>query len=402
MKHTTNSDFESFMHDDDNDDSDETVRHGHAKDADTSGMSRREIRMSRKRTGAGWQALGIVAEVLFTFAVICGLYVVWQMWWTGVEAEHAQNQTLKSVSWSDPGKGGSTAIAQPRKGDAPKQSGTFKEGDLLAQIYIPRFGEQWQRNVVQGTDLAQLNKHGLGHYLDTQMPGQIGNFAAAGHRNGYGQPLGDVDKLQAGDPIVIRTKDYWYVYTYTTHEIVLPADVQVIAPNPDHPGQAATKRMITLTTCEPKYSTPTHRWISYGTLKYWAKVSDGIPKELAATSTTGAVRFVNNESPSLASKLSSLLPVIIAALVAYAVVFIAAAVAWRWPVLRAIREGGRRRPDASIYGALARLQPGVAPVRVALLLLLFVTAAAALFQWGFPWAAANIGFLRQMSNYVAV
>lgn len=62
------------------------------------------------------------------------------------------------------------------------------------------------------------------------------------------------------------------------------------------------------------------------------------------------------------------------------VLFIAAAVAWRWPVLREIRAGERRRPDASIYGGLLRLQPGVAPIRWLLLALLLFAAAAALFS----------------------
>ena len=38
----------------------------------------------------------------------------------------------------------------------------------------------------------------------TQMPGQVGNFAVAGHRNGYGQPLGDVDKLHDSPLTTIR------------------------------------------------------------------------------------------------------------------------------------------------------------------------------------------------------
>jgi LPXTG-site transpeptidase (sortase) family protein len=242
----------------------------------------------------------------------------------------------------------------------------------------------------------------MGHYPDTQMPGQLGNMAIAGHRNGYGQPLGDVDKLQSGDPIVLRTKDYWYVYRYTTNKIVLPEQVDVIAPNPEHPGQQPTARMITLTTCEPKYSTPTHRWISHGELAYWAKGSDGIPKELSATDGSGAVRFVNNQTQSPMSKLSSLVPVMRVALLCYLVLFIAAAAAWRWPARRAIREGRVRRPAASIYGSILRLQPGVAPVRFLLLLILLVVAAAALLQWGFPWAATTIPYLRSISSFVTV
>ena len=100
-------------------------------------------------------------------------------------------------------------------------------------MYIPRFGDAWERNLVQGTDLAELNLHGLGHYVDSQMPGQVGNFAIAGHRNGYGQPLGDVDKLQPGDAVVVRTKDYWYVYTYTNYTIVTPDETSVISANPE-------------------------------------------------------------------------------------------------------------------------------------------------------------------------
>lgn len=65
-----------------------------------------------------------------------------------------------------------------------------------------------------------------------------------------------MDKLQEGDPIIVRTKDYWYVYHYTRYEIVLPTDVHVIAPNPEDSTANPTKRMITLTTCEPKYIHP--------------------------------------------------------------------------------------------------------------------------------------------------
>ncbi len=355
-----------------------------------------------RRNGPVWQAIGVFAEILITLAAICALYIVWQMWWTGVEAERTQVETRQQVSWSDPSAGGGeTTIAKAQQGDAPVQPEKASYGDLIAQLYIPRFGEGWQRNVVEGTDAAQLARHGLGHYENTQLPGQVGNFAIAGHRNGYGEPLGDVDKLKEGDPIIVRTQDYWYVYTYTKYKIVLPEDVYVIAPDPFNSGQQATKRMITLTTCEPKYSTPTHRWIVWGELKYWAKVSDGIPQELATTDAAGKVKFASNSTTamSLPARMGSMKPVVAVSLVAWLVLFIAAAVAWRWPVLAAIREGRRRRPDASIYGGLLRLQPGVLPVRLVLLALLLVAASASLFEWVFPWAATTIPFLQQMSNF---
>ena len=350
-----------------------------------------------------WQALGICAELLITAAVICALYIVWQMWWTGVEAERAQNETTQSVDWSDPSNnGGTVTIAKAQEGDAPVQPKDAKYGDLIAQIYIPRFGSQWHRNIVEGTTLEQLNRHGLGHYDTTQMPGQVGNFAVAGHRNGYGQPLGDVDKLQEGDPIIVRTQDYWYVYHYTSYKIVLPTQTEVVAANPENPGAAPTKRMLTMTTCEPKYSTPTHRWISYAEFSYWAKVADGIPQELASQNANGTVKFVNNEQSSFLSSIDTLKPWIFGALAAYVIIFISAAVAWRWPYLADVRAGRRKKADFSLYGSLVRLQPGVLPIRIVLLLLLVFAACASCFEWLFPWAATNIPALQEMSNYTAI
>ena len=352
-----------------------------------------------KRSGR-WSVLGILGEVLMTLAAVCALYVVWQMWWTGVQSEHTQVETRQSASWSDPAGGDSSKVAKAQSGDVPVQPTSASDGELIAQVYVPRFGQGWVRNVVEGTDEAELSLHGLGHYPSTQMPGSVGNFAVAGHRNGYGRPLGDVDLLQEGDAIIVRTKDYWYVYKYTTHKIVTPEHSEVIAANPEDLNTPPSKRMITLTTCEPKYTTATHRWISYGELDYWAKVSDGVPQELATSSNSAKVAFSSsNTSRSFVSKLGTLQPIVLWALVAYLVLYIAALVAWRYPVLREIRAGKRRRPDASIYGWLLRHQPGPLVIRWALLILLLFIVSVSLIQWACPWAASNIPILQSMSNY---
>lgn len=362
--------------------------------------ARRGLAQPSAKRSVLWSVLGILGEVLMTLAAVCALYVVWQMWWTGVQSEHTQVETRQSASWSDPAGGDSSKVAKAQSGDVPVQPTSASDGELIAQVYVPRFGQGWVRNVVEGTDEAELSLHGLGHYPSTQMPGSVGNFAVAGHRNGYGRPLGDVDLLQEGDAIIVRTKDYWYVYKYTTHKIVTPEHSEVIAANPEDLNTPPSKRMITLTTCEPKYTTATHRWISYGELSYWAKVSDGVPQELATSSNSAKVAFSSsNTSRSFVSKLGTLQPIVLWALVAYLVLYIAALVAWRYPVLREIRAGKRRRPDASIYGWLLRHQPGPLVIRWALLILLLFIVSVSLIQWACPWAASNIPILQSMSNY---
>ncbi|MFT8705147.1 class E sortase [Bifidobacterium aquikefiricola] len=347
--------------------------------------------------------MGLLGEILLTLAVVCALYIAWQLWWTGVESEHTQLATRQSSSWTDPGNAnGKVSIAHAQQGNPPQEPTSAKVGDLIAQLYIPRFGSAWSRNVVEGTTNEQLARHGVGRYTNTQMPGQVGNFAVAGHRAGYGEPLAHVDTFVEGDAIIVRTKDYWYVYHYTTKSIVLPTDIGVIAPNPTDPSAAAVKRMITLTTCEPRYSEATHRWISWGELDYWAKVSDGIPKELADSSGTNAVTFKEQNQGDVLTRLNSLRPVVMVLLLAYAVIYLAALAVWRYPALRAIRNGSKPRPDFSLYGAFYRHQSGIAPIRWLLLLILAVAAAAAMFEWLFPWVASNVPYLQLMSNYVSV
>ncbi|WP_273409124.1 sortase domain-bontaining protein [Corynebacterium ureicelerivorans] len=54
--------------------------------------------------------------------------------------------------------------------------------------------------------------HWPGHYPVTQLPGQDGNFAVAGHRVGKGAPFNDLGALEACDAVVVETKQEWVTY----------------------------------------------------------------------------------------------------------------------------------------------------------------------------------------------
>ncbi len=118
---------------------------------------------------------------------------------------------------------------------------------------MPRFGADWVRPVLQGTDDDVLAT-GVGHYEGTAAPGEVGNFAVAGHRTTWGRPFHDIDRLRTGDRVLVETADAVYVYAVTAHEVVQPGDVDVIAPVAGEPGAEPVEPVLTMTSCHPRYS----------------------------------------------------------------------------------------------------------------------------------------------------
>lgn len=153
-------------------------------------------------------------------------------------------------------------------------------GEAFAIVRIPRFGAGYARPVLQGTEHEMLGK-GVGHYVGTALPGQIGNFATAGHRTTYGKPYADIDKLRPGDFIVIETKANYIVYAVQRHVIVTPNHVDVIAPVPQHPGATPTEAWMTMTACHPKFSAQ-QRYVVFSKLVRIFTRTDGLPASFMA------------------------------------------------------------------------------------------------------------------------
>ncbi|MBO7717446.1 MAG: class E sortase [Aeriscardovia sp.] len=344
----------------------------------------------------------MIGEILLTLAALCILYAIWQIGWTGIISERTQTNEFDTVSWETPGTGGDGyKIASPQSGTPPILPNLKTPGAILGEIYIPCFGSQYKRLIVQGTSLVQLDRHGLGHYESTPMFGAVGNVGLAGHREGYGAPLGDVAQFKTGDEIIIRTTQYWYVYAYQSYQIVLPSQTQVIDPVPNQPGATPTERLMTLTTCTPRYGIPTHRWIVYAKFKYWAYVKDGIPAALAQEGSGGKITFPASFNSWTAS-IPPVSTIFYFLLAAWLIVFAAAAITWRWPSARKNMEGKVINKPYSIYSALRWVNPGVKAVRWVLLVLGLLCFIALLFAWVFPWMASTIPILKSSSNYVAI
>lgn len=143
-----------------------------------------------------------------------------------------------------------------------------REGGALATLRIPRFGSGYDPVIVEGVSQGALAK-GPGHYPGTAMPGEIGNFAIAGHRTGWGQPFHRLSDLTKGDEIKVNWHRETYTYRITRTDVVKPSDVGVVLPVPNRPGARPDKARITLTTCTDRgwNGAYIHRLVAWGELK---------------------------------------------------------------------------------------------------------------------------------------
>jgi sortase A len=215
-----------------------------------------------------------MGELCITAGVILMLFVTYELWGTGQYTQGQQNRLQDEMerSWR-------ATSSAPATGKVTTEK--VKLGKGVAVIRIPRFGSGYRFVVVEGVTRADLRK-GPGHYPGTALPGQIGNFVVSGHRTTYSAPFNRLGELDRGDQILIDTRDRQYVYTVTDRKIVKPSAVEVTAPVPFHPKRRPTERLITLTTCHPKYSAA-ERMIIFG------RLSTARPRAQAATG-AGAAR----------------------------------------------------------------------------------------------------------------
>ncbi len=110
----------------------------------------------------------------------------------------------------------------------------------LTKITIPDL--DLDAYVVQGWDDVSLRR-GPGHYERSSAPGE-GNCVIAGHRNVYGSPFGNVDRLLPGASIILENKNGTFTYLVDSITSTSASDWSVTRP----PAAGATP-VLTLLTC---------------------------------------------------------------------------------------------------------------------------------------------------------
>ena len=196
---------------------------------------------------------------LLVAGLVCLGWVAYQYFGTNVVSERAFDSEAEQLraNWNE----------EDRSDPEGKRQVSEVPGDAIALLRIPAFGTDYEIPILNGTDLSILSK-GVGHYSSTAAPGQIGNFAIAGHRVTHGQPFARLLDLKQGDEIIVETRDA--VYTYVLDDsprqlTVKDTDTWVIDPVPGHPDAKPTQPLITLTTCQDLFQS-SDRSIGFGHL----------------------------------------------------------------------------------------------------------------------------------------
>ncbi|WP_431682925.1 class E sortase [Kitasatospora sp. KL5] len=203
----------------------------------------------RRRTNAA-------GNVMLAVALAAALFAAYSLWGTDFLANrHAERAGDRlRQAWASPGSGGDSAPA--------------RTGQEVGFLHVPAMRPD-PVMIKVGTEPEVLDQGVAGVYQQPRaaMPwDKAGNFALAAHRDGHGAKFHDLDAVGVGAPIVVETRDHWYVYRV---DGVLPEtspdNVGIAAPVPDGSPYREAGRYITLITCTPAY-TSLYRMAVWGSL----------------------------------------------------------------------------------------------------------------------------------------
>ena len=217
-------------------------------------------RRDRRRGWTFWLGLGLVLAGLSVLG-----WIGWQMYGTNFVSQQRHEQTVRELEdqWAAPDGGGGGGVRDAVRTD---------QGTAYAILRVPRFGDDFAVPVLEGVADDALAS-GMGHFEGSAGPGEIGNYALAGHRVTHGEPLRDMPDLQPGDEIVVETRRFVFHYVLDTggDDLRVPFTAGwVVDPEPVNPDGgveplAGEERLITLTTCAELFHTD-DRLVAFGHL----------------------------------------------------------------------------------------------------------------------------------------
>lgn len=131
----------------------------------------------------------------------------------------------------------------------------YQIGDVIGILNIPKINLEVA--IKRGTT-NEILKDSVGHFENTAMPGEYGNFSVAGHRAYTSNKFfSNLDEVEIGDELIVLFENETIKYLVNSIEIVTRDKVEVVDSTDN------SKKEITLVTCTPKY-VGSHRLIVKG------------------------------------------------------------------------------------------------------------------------------------------
>jgi sortase A len=180
--------------------------------------------------------LRLIGRVFIAAGLVILLFLAYELWGTSFVAQ--RNQQALADDLNLPETPAPSPAAEP-----PPPMKAPPAGTPVARIEIPKIDADWI--VVEGTSVEALKK-GPGHFTGTAYPGEKGNVVISAHRATYGAPFARMHEVGVGDVVRVSTERGVFEYRVDEKKIVAPTELAVV--------QDFNDERLTLTTCEPRYS----------------------------------------------------------------------------------------------------------------------------------------------------
>lgn len=161
----------------------------------------------------------LIGIVLILIGISVAGFSFYAKWDTNRENNKAIEQFENKLSSND-----SKEVGKDKDTKDDKKIDLMKDG--IGILMIPKI--DLKVIIKEGTDMKTM-KHAVGHFKDSPMPWEKGNFAIAGHRQyTYGEFFNRVDEIGEGDNIQVKTQKGIFNYKITDKKVIEPTKVDVV------------------------------------------------------------------------------------------------------------------------------------------------------------------------------
>ena len=176
--------------------------------------------------------MGKFRRVFGIVLILIGVGIIANVVYKKIVTSNKQNELIEAFE-------SQIADAKNEESSEPVSLEAINGYTPIAIMEIPSI--KLKQPVVDGIT-EDVIKYFIGRFPNSAMPGEVGNFAVAGHRvSDFTDAFINLYKVKVGDKVIVTTKDGVYTYEVDSSFIVDPDQVEVL--------DESDYEKITLITC---------------------------------------------------------------------------------------------------------------------------------------------------------